>query len=69
MTEETVTNITDYHTSPKEVGTLAENAKVKKLILNHFVPPVFNEEELESEVKEHYSGEVVVGRDLLEINL
>ena len=69
MTEETVTNITDYHTSPKEVGILAENAKVKKLILNHFVPPVFNEEELYREVKEYYSGEVVVGKDLLEINL
>ena len=69
MTEETVTNITDYHTSPKEVGILAENAKVKKLILNHFVPPVFNEEELYREVKEYFSGEVVVGKDLLEINL
>jgi hypothetical protein len=30
---------------------------------------VFNEKELEREVKKHYSGEVVVGRDLLEINL
>jgi len=69
MTEETVTNIIDYHTTPKEVGILAENAKVKKLILNHFVPPVFNEKELERKVKEHYSGEVVTGRDLLEINL
>ncbi|MFL2658973.1 MAG: MBL fold metallo-hydrolase [Candidatus Actinomarina sp.] len=69
MTEETVTNVTDYHTSPKEVGVLAENAKVKKLILNHFVPPVFNEEKLDMEIKEHYSGEIVIGKDLLEINL
>ena len=69
MTEETVTNVTDYHTSPKEVGLLAENAKVKKLILNHFVPPVFNEEKLDMEIKEHYSGEIVIGKDLLEINL
>ena len=69
MTEETVTNVTDYHTSPKEVGVLAENAKVKKLILNHFVPPVFNEEKLDREIKEHYSGEIVIGKDLLEINL
>ncbi|MEJ2162118.1 MAG: MBL fold metallo-hydrolase [Robiginitalea sp.] len=31
-------DIQDYHTSPEEVAELAQNANVKKLVLNHLAP-------------------------------
>jgi len=33
-----ITDIQNYHTSPKEVAELAAKAGVKKLVLNHFAP-------------------------------
>ncbi len=33
-----VTDIQDYHTSPKEVAELATQANVKELVLHHFAP-------------------------------
>jgi ribonuclease Z len=35
---EIITDIQDYHTSPGEVVELAQNANVKRLVLNHFAP-------------------------------
>ena len=46
MSKETIENVANYHTSPKEVEEVAKEAKVKKLILTHFVPPSFDEEKL-----------------------
>ncbi len=69
MTKETLFNIGDYHTSPKEVGEVAKEALVDKLILTHFVPPIFDEEKLKAEVGEIYKGQIVIGKDLLEIQV
>jgi len=69
MTKETIDNVSDYHTFPKEVGEVAKEAKVKKLILTHFVPPVFDEEKLKNEVGEVYKGDIVIGEDLLNIEV
>jgi len=69
MTEDTLKNVKDYHSTPKDVGTLAKAANVKKLILNHFVPPVFDEEILKAEISKYYKGEIIVGKDLDEFVL
>ena len=69
MTEDTLKNVKDYHSTPKDVGTLAKAANVKKLILNHFVPPVFDEETLKAEISKYYKGEIIVGKDLDEFVL
>ena len=69
MTKETLENIADYHTFPKEVGEVAKEALVEKLILTHFVPPVFDEKNLKADVEEVYKGEIVIGKDLLSIEI
>ena len=69
MTEDTLENVKNYHSTPKDVGTLAQTANVKKLILNHFVPPVFDEESLKAEIYQYYEGEIIVGKDLDEFVL
>lgn len=64
-------HIIEAHTPTEEVGEVAAAAGVKKLVLNHFVPtglPAFDKPELWIEgVRKHYQGEVIVGKDLLEI--
>ena len=69
MSSDTIENITDYHTSPEEIGVLASNASVKKLILNHFVPPVFDEDVLVEKIAKHFDGEIVVGKDLMQFDI
>tara|TARA_B100000963_G_scaffold325020_1_gene310952 strand:+ start:515 stop:1339 length:825 start_codon:yes stop_codon:yes gene_type:complete len=69
MTRDTLVNVKDYHSTPEDVGNLAQAANVKKLILNHFVPPVFDEESLKTEISKYYDGEVIVGNDLDEFVL
>ena len=44
-------------------------AKVKKLILTHFVPPSFDEEKLKNEVRGVYKGDIIIGQDLLNIDV
>ena len=69
MSDQTVKNIEDYHTSPEEVGKIAKEAEVKKLVLTHFVPPVFDEEDLRKRISEHFPGEIIIWSDLLSLEL
>ena len=69
MSSDTIENISDYHTTPEEIGILASNASVKKLILNHFVPPVFDEDVLVERISKHFDGEIVVGKDLMQFDI
>ena len=69
MSLDTIENISDYHTTPEEIGILASNASVKKLILNHFVPPVFDEDILVERISKHFDGEIVVGKDLMQFDI
>lgn len=69
MSSDTIENISDYHTTPEDVGLLASNASVKKLILNHFVPPVFDEDVLVERIAKHFDGEIVVGKDLMQFDI
>ena len=69
MSSDTIENISDYHTTPEEIGVLASNASVKKLILNHFVPPVFDEDDLVERIAKHFDGEIIVGKDLMQFDI
>ncbi len=54
------------HTKPHEVGKIAAEANVKKLVLTHLWSNA-EEERLKKEVAAHFSGEIVVGHDLLSV--
>jgi len=58
------------HTLPEEVGKIAAQARVKTLVLSHFVPgddASITDEQWSAGVRKHFTGRVVVGRDLMEI--
>jgi ribonuclease BN (tRNA processing enzyme) len=58
------------HTTTEQVGRLATEAQVKTLVLSHFVPggyPFVPDEIWYEAVRPHFSGNLIVGRDLLEI--
>jgi ribonuclease BN (tRNA processing enzyme) len=63
-------HIVDSHTSVEDAARVAEAAGVKTLVLSHFVPsddPAVTEDMWREAARPHFSGTVVVGRDLLEI--
>jgi ribonuclease BN (tRNA processing enzyme) len=58
------------HTSVEDAGRVAGEAGVKTLVLSHFVPsenPPVPDEAWLSGAKKHFSGRVIVGKDLMEI--
>ena len=58
------------HTPVEEVGRVATAAGVKTLVLSHFVPgglPIIPDEVWLEAVRPHFSGPIIVGRDLLEL--
>lgn len=58
------------HTTTEQVGRLATEAQVKTLVLSHFVPggyPFVPDEVWYDAVRPHFSGNLIVGRDLLEL--
>ena len=58
------------HTRVEDVGRLAEEAGVKTLVLSHLVPaddPLVTEQIWRREARKHFSGDLIVARDLLEI--
>jgi len=60
------------HTVPEDVGKIAAAAKVKTLVLSHLVPgddPSLTDEMWTEGVKQHFSGRVIVGKDLMEVPL
>jgi ribonuclease BN (tRNA processing enzyme) len=63
-------HILDSHTTVEDVGRVAADAGVKPLVLSHFVPsenPPVTDAEWLAGARRHFSGRIVVGRDLLEI--
>src|SRR5215813_3107154 len=58
------------HTLPEDVGRIAAQAGVKTLVLTHFVPgddASITDEQWAVDVRKHFKGQIVVGRDLMEI--
>jgi len=58
------------HTTSEQVGRIATEAGVKTLVLSHFVPggyPFLKDEVWFDAVRPYFSGNLIVGRDLLEL--
>ncbi|HEX7773340.1 MAG TPA: MBL fold metallo-hydrolase, partial [Pyrinomonadaceae bacterium] len=58
------------HTLPEDVGKIAAQAGVKTLVLTHFVPgddASITDEQWSEGVRKHFKGEVIVGKDLMEV--
>jgi ribonuclease Z len=68
-TAEGLANVASYHTLSDEVGKIAAEAGVKCLLLNHFVPVRFDKAALLAEVARDYPGPVLVGEDLMSVDL
>jgi ribonuclease BN (tRNA processing enzyme) len=67
-------HIAETHSTPADVGRMASEAQVKLVVLNHLVPgttapghPEFPATTFIDGVRRAYSGEVIVGRDLMVI--
>jgi ribonuclease BN (tRNA processing enzyme) len=68
--EQLARSIISHHTTAEGVGRVAAAARVKTLVLSHLVPaedPDVPDEEWVAPVRRHFSGRVIVGRDLMEI--
>lgn len=58
------------HSTAEQVGRIASEAKVKKLVLSHFVPggyPYLEDSVWLNAVRPFFDGEIIVGSDLMEI--
>ena len=67
-------HVADTHSPPADVGRMASEAKVKTVVLNHLVPGTsvpgrlnFPVTSFIDAVRKVYSGEVIVGQDLMVI--
>ena len=68
-TREGTDAVASYHTLSSEVGRVAREAGVRCLVLNHFVPTQFDRKALLDEVRQDYGGPIVIGEDLMGIDL
>ncbi|HEV8140609.1 MAG TPA: MBL fold metallo-hydrolase [Pyrinomonadaceae bacterium] len=58
------------HTSTADVGRVAAQANVKTLVLTHLVPgndATITDQQWSEDVRKHFNGEIIVGKDLMEI--
>jgi ribonuclease BN (tRNA processing enzyme) len=67
-------HVADTHSTPMDVGRMASEAKVKMVVLNHLLPGTavpgrlsFPVTSFIDAVRKVYSGEVIVGQDLMVI--
>lgn len=63
-------HIIDSHTSAEDCGRVAAAAGVKTLVLSHLVPPddpAITDQMWIDAAKKHFSGQIVVGKDLMEL--
>ncbi|HEX2779341.1 MAG TPA: MBL fold metallo-hydrolase, partial [Gemmatimonadaceae bacterium] len=63
-------SILSHHTTAEEAGSVAQAAGVKTLVLSHFVPtddPAITDEKWAAAARRHFSGTIVVGKDLMEL--
>jgi ribonuclease BN (tRNA processing enzyme) len=63
-------SILSHHTSAEDAGRVASEAGVKMLVLSHLIPaddPDVTEQMWIDAARRNFNGEIVVGKDLLEI--
>src|SRR5215470_17714931 len=68
-TEQGLTNVARYHTASSELGRIAAEARVRCLMLTHFVPTKFDRDAVLAEVRRDYRGPVLIGEDLMSVDL
>lgn len=68
-TDQGLDNVAAYHTLSSAVGKVATRAGARVLLLNHFVPVAFDRDALLAEVTADFAGPVVIGEDLLTIDV
>jgi ribonuclease BN (tRNA processing enzyme) len=59
----------EEHITPDEIGKMATRANVKTVVLSHFLPATDPQDEYErlgEQVNKHFSGRVLVAKDLME---
>ena len=56
------------HLTPAEIGQIATQAQVKKVILTHLYPQC-DQVDVVSQVKEHFGGDVIRAEDLMQISI
>jgi len=65
-------HLQDSHTLVADVGRIATEARVKTLVLSHFVPadaPNVTDKQWVDAVRETWRGELVLAKDLMQLNL
>ena len=64
-------DILDYHSTVEDAGQTAERAKVKTLMLTHYVPAMQPGQEADwiSQAAKHFSGRIVAGPDLTNVEV
>jgi ribonuclease BN (tRNA processing enzyme) len=65
-----VGSVLSHHSTAEQAGQVAAQAGVKMLVLSHLVPagePEVPDAEWIEAARRHYSGPIVVGRDLMEL--
>jgi ribonuclease Z len=67
--EQGVANVASYHTLSSDVGKVASRAGARLLVLHHFVPAEFDRDALLREVGADFKGPVVIGEDLLSVDV
>ena len=66
------THLLASHTTTEDIGRIAAIAKPKLLVLSHLVPgddETITDEQWTADVKKHFSGKVIVAKDLMELPL
>ncbi|MDQ6831675.1 MAG: MBL fold metallo-hydrolase [Gemmatimonadota bacterium] len=63
-------SILSHHTTAEDAGRIAQEARVKTLVLSHLIPP--DDPEITDEMwidaaRQHFGGRIIVGKDLLEV--
>lgn len=65
----TIAQVESYHTLSTVVGDVARKAEVGALVLTHLVPPDADPLELIEDVRKDFDGFVVVGEDLMHVDV
>jgi ribonuclease BN (tRNA processing enzyme) len=63
-------SILSHHTTAEQAGQIAQDARVKTLVLSHLIPaedPLVTEADWIAAAATHFAGRIIVGRDLLAI--
>lgn len=66
---ERVKSVVAHHTSPEQAGEIFSKTKPKLAVLSHIVPPTANEADLIPLIRKTYSGALVLGEDLMVIEV